>query len=173
MGCWIHLRSTSVLLRKCLYCHSPATREYSLTDEVLDARLITNEIRRTRLSRFELRSRRVLLHRARGQTAGHISLARESRSRELRCDRGPRRLCLWRLPAHRRYRQVCVHHAASEGLRRGWWAGAGYLQRLSDPLRGRTAPRGAAAQCRIEVRLQTGASAGRELRHAIYSYLPG
>ena len=48
-------------------------------------------------------------------------------------------------------------------------AGAGHLQRISNPVRSRTAARSIVAQCGSEVCLQAGTHSGREHQHAVHT----
>ena len=75
-----------------------------------------------------------------------------------RRDRRPRRLLLRRLPALRRDRTVLAGDGVGRRVRPRRRARARHLQRLSDPLRGGAAARGAAAQRRPAFHLPPAAS---------------
>src|SRR6185437_13093315 len=82
-----------------------------------------------------------------------------SHDRELRRHRRSGRLCLWRLPAHRRNCKVCANHAGGQPLCRERRTRARHLQWLPDSLRSWTATGSAAAQCGAQIHLQAGESA--------------
>ena len=79
------------------------------------------------------------------------------------------RLRARRLPAHRRHGALLADHARRRDIRRRRRPGAGHLQRLPDPARGRTAARRDAAQPRPEVPLRARPHPRRADRHAVHA----
>ena len=89
---------------------------------------LSYEIRRSGLSRLQLRPRYLQRSGRNRKAARHLSMARLGGPAGLRRHPGARRVRLWRLSAHGRHREVCSRHAVSGEVRQSraaWsWASA-------------------------------------------------